>query len=423
MVELNYIEHSINEGGAFGHLSHPFEDHDLIFKDLKEMIDISISGAFNESNFVREKTDGINLLFTWKNGDIRFARNRGHLKNGGGESLSLPELVEKFAGRGSIQDAFRLAGIDLKNSIKGLKEKDRNKIFANGKRFVSVEIIYPSNQITVPYGMSMLVFHGAIEHDIDGRPVNTDNAAAKQLSKMIEKANLHIQKSFFVRGPNEIKLEKLPNSAIKAYKYKSRLEKLMSKHSMMDTNRLGDWYEKEFISKFSEISKKLDLDWNDNNLQKVLIDRLFRGDKSKNLREISKTFGIETSSIIRDYEKSKDFKKLKREIISEMENLFLSIGTDIIKNLSIFLAANPTKAAEKMRKNLENTIKNIKETGDPDEIQKLDFELRRLESSGGMKKIAPSEGITFVYKGKLYKYTGLFASIHQLNSIISFRRK
>jgi hypothetical protein len=45
----------IMEGGAYGHLTHPFEDMDLTMSDIHDMIQSTINGAFGPENFVQEK--------------------------------------------------------------------------------------------------------------------------------------------------------------------------------------------------------------------------------------------------------------------------------------------------------------------------------------------------------------------------------
>ena len=47
--------YAINEGGAYGHLSHPFEDFGLTMQDLSDMIRTTVNGAFSPDNFVQEK--------------------------------------------------------------------------------------------------------------------------------------------------------------------------------------------------------------------------------------------------------------------------------------------------------------------------------------------------------------------------------
>jgi len=54
--ELGLYENlALNEGGAYGHLAHPFEDFGLTMNDLKTMIETTVNGAFGPENFVQEK--------------------------------------------------------------------------------------------------------------------------------------------------------------------------------------------------------------------------------------------------------------------------------------------------------------------------------------------------------------------------------
>ena len=52
----------------------------------------------------------------------------------------------------------------------------------------------------------------------------------------------------------------------------------------------------------------------------------------------------------------------------------------------------------------------------------LKTQLDRLNALGGFKKIIPSECITFVFKGKVYKYTGAFAPVNQILGMLKFTR-
>lgn len=58
---------SIFEGGAYGHLTHPFEDLGLSMRDVKEMIDSTVDGAFGPENFVQEKCLSEDTIVTLKN--------------------------------------------------------------------------------------------------------------------------------------------------------------------------------------------------------------------------------------------------------------------------------------------------------------------------------------------------------------------
>ena len=179
----------LNEGGAYGHLAHPFEDINLTLQDLRDMIDATIEGAFGPENFVWEKTDGQQISISWKDGRLIAARNKRHMKNAGENALTIQGVADLFKGRGDIEVAYNAAMSDLTASIGGLSEADKLKFFGNGSKMLSLEIMTPITQNTVPYGQNMLVFHGVIEYDIDGVNIGEDKGAAIELGKIIEDAN------------------------------------------------------------------------------------------------------------------------------------------------------------------------------------------------------------------------------------------
>ena len=54
------------EGGAYGHMAHPFDDKDLTFKDLKNIIERGLGGELSREDNVTEKLDGQNLMISWR---------------------------------------------------------------------------------------------------------------------------------------------------------------------------------------------------------------------------------------------------------------------------------------------------------------------------------------------------------------------
>ena len=112
MDEVNLI---LQEGGAYGHMAHPYDDMDLTFGDLKQIIDMGLQG--NLSKTISEKLDGQAISISWKNGKLIAARNKGHLKNQGAAALDVSGLKSMFAGRGHLTDAFGYAVEDLEKAI------------------------------------------------------------------------------------------------------------------------------------------------------------------------------------------------------------------------------------------------------------------------------------------------------------------
>jgi hypothetical protein len=409
----------IFEGGAYGHLAHPFEDMDLTMTDLHNMIQSTVSGAFGPENFVQEKTDGQQISISWKNGKLIAARNKSHLKNAGESALDATGVANLFKDRGDIEIAYNAAMQDLTNSIGQLSDKDKAKYFNEGTKFLSLEIITPITQNTVPYGQNMLVFHGVLEYDKDGNVIDEDKQSARDLGTLVKDANLSAQEMFFVRGPQDMDIKAFPNTAERALYYESQFQKILSDSGILESSTVYEYALGMGKRVLQEEADKAGVE-----IPADAVEGL-----AKRLADISKTFAVSAikKSLGTDADwfielEKKEAKALKRRVYAPLESLFLEIGTEFMKNMSSFLSADPTKASEAMKKEIDSVIGKIKTSGDEKDIKKLEAELLRVTAAGGLEGIVPTEGVTFVYNGKLYKYTGIFAPLHQIRSILAYKK-
>jgi len=422
ILESNYHLYytPIMEGGAYGHLNHPFDNIDLTFLDLQEMLNASIEGSFGVENFIMEKTDGQNIMISWRDGSLVAARNKSHLKNKGANALTIDGIAKMFAGRGEIETAFNNAMADLSSAISAFSEKDKQKYFANGSKFASIEVITPKTQNVIPYGLDMLVFHGITEYDENGEAIEEDKQAGRDIAKLMKVLNADTQKTFFIRGPHDVEIKPLPNFAARKSYYQKKLNSVMQESGCTLNSTVGD-YVIGMATKIFKTAAQKDAITVPQEIESRLIRRIANIDETLTytINQIKKDFGVDNTKWFVDYEK-KNSKKIKREIYGPIENLFLELGTEIMKNVSSFLTANPTSAAIKMKKEIDDAISKIRTNGDQEDIEKLEHELKRISSAGGLESIVPSEGITFVFKGKLYKYTGLFAPINQLKGMLIY---
>jgi hypothetical protein len=419
-AEAGLYEDYLFEGGAYGHISHPFEDIGLTMSDLQEMISATVEGSFGPENFVQEKTDGQNIMISWKNGKVIAARNTSHLKNAGENALDIAGIANMFAGRGDIETAYNAAMEDLQAAISKLSDADKKKYFEEGKKFASLEVITPITQNTVPYGQNMLVFHGVVEHDENGKAIDEDKQAGRDLGKLIADANAAAQKTFYVRGPQDIASIPFPNTAARASYYKGKLAALMKESNSTPSSTVGEYALGMGKKILLEEAEKAGIE-----IPQEFLDGLARRiagiDKSYTASQIKKDLSPEAATWFTQLEKSRA-KELKRAVYAPLESIFLEVGTEMMKNISAFLSANPTDAAAAMRKDIDNTISSIRKDGDEKDVEKLEVELSRVAAAGGLESIVPTEGITFVFKGKLYKYTGIFAPLHQIRSIIAYKK-
>ena len=85
----------------------------MTFSDFKTLIINTLQGKLDSEGAVTEKTDGQNIMVSWKGGKLIAARNKGHIKNHGAGALDINGIKSMFAGRGDIEKAFVYAMRDL----------------------------------------------------------------------------------------------------------------------------------------------------------------------------------------------------------------------------------------------------------------------------------------------------------------------
>ena len=413
--QYHTIKENINEskllmeGGAYGHMNHPFDsDVNLTFGQLKDIVNRALDGTLENT---REKTDGQALAISWRDNRLVAARNKGHLKNKGENALDIKGVSDKFQGRGGLSDAYNFAMRDLSKAISSLSEKQREKVFKGGACFMNLEVIYPTSVNVVPYGQALLVFHGTMEYDEEGVAIGENQGAARVLAGMIKQVNQNVQSSYTIEGPPVVKLPKSQDLSKKKSVYSGKIKRLQKKYNLKDTDGVAE-YHQAFWENYVDKKSPTTLD---NKTKMGLVkrwaffDKKFRLD-SKNISD-SKTL---------DWAKKTDkekHSKIAKDNIRPFEDIFLGLGAEVLQFVSSALTVNPDSAIRDMKKRLDKTIKDVRKSGDVKKIQKLKLELQRLNSIGGAKKIVPNEGIVFTYNGKTFKLTGTFAPLNQILGI------
>ena len=411
-----YTEGLLLEGGAAGHLAHPFEDEDLTFNDMREMINRGLIGGLDKEAPVSEKLDGQNIAFSVRDGKVVFGRNKGHVRDRGANALDVKGIYNQFKGRGGIETAFVGAAEDLQSAVKKLSPQQVKKMFGNGSKFMSLEIILPETQNVIPYGRSVLVMHGTITYDKNGEQIERSTEDGKEFAEAVQKVGADRQKTFGIEGPKTIAFSDAETKeyAQKAKEFNSTLTATAGKFGLSNKAKLGDYRRAWWMNEINNQEKKLGIKFSPSQ-KKGLVGRFADGDKSfgvKNFEEDAQR------NWFRDFE-TNQLAKAQKQMIKPIEHVFLNAGAQSLKRVTNFLSSNNPGAANALRKETLQSIKGIKDSKDVDKIAKLQVELERLENIG-MDKIVPSEGVVFQYNGKPYKFTGLFAPINQIQGTFKF---
>jgi len=397
----------LSEGGAYGHMAHPFDtEMNLTFGDLKQIINGALTGNLE---LAREKTDGQALAISWRDDmGLIAARNKGHLANRGEKALDISGVASKFGGRGGLTDAYNFAMKDLTSAIKGLSKAQRDKIFKQGAKFMNLEVIWPTSVNVIPYGQALLVFHNTTEYNDAGEAIGADQSDAKVLAGMIKQVNADVQSKYTIQGPPVQELPKSQKLTSLKPKFESQLNKLQKQFNLKDTDGVAEYHQK-WWENFVDTKSPSTLD---NKTKMGLVRRWAFYDKSFRLDSKNIT-DAKTLAWAQGVDKN-DHAKIAKDNIRPFEDIFLGVGAEVLSFMSSVLTANPDSAVRNMKDRLDQTVKDVQKAGDPKKIAKLKLELERLAAIGGKEKIVPNEGIVFVYKNNTYKLTGTFAPLNQI---------
>ena len=398
----------LTEGGMGGHMSNLYDDPTLKFSDLEKIIKDSLSGELNKTE-IREKTDGQNLFASVINGEVRLSRNKSQTKNKGANSLDAQGIAKNWAEVPQVRDAFLEALKALETSFKQFSKEELETIFDNGGNWVNMEIMTPSNQNVFYYGDPQVVFHGLEMVDDDGKKIGVNADLTK---KLYDKISSIKPGKVPVKTPPFVKLKKREDFSEKTSYFISKLSKFRSQQKVGSNATLGDWYEKYFEKKISEMEKKYSHKI-DPKLKAKIAYRFGWNDKSLTMPTIKKELKFlpvyeELAQLNRNL--NDEYKKAREPLV----RLLMELGIEVLQNLEQYLSASPEQTIQNLRDNLAKKIKQIRGSKNPEDIEKMKDILKQVQSVGGIQNMVPTEGIIFVYNGKSYKLTGTFAPIGKL---------
>ncbi len=418
MITFKEFIEVIEEGGAYGHMANIHEDTSLTFSELKNLIEGLLSGKI-EAEF-KEKTDGQALAVSMKNGKTIFARNKGQLINGGANAMKLHGVLKTFEGRGDLTDAFSFAAKDITKALESLPKKTQEARFNDGHRWLNFEIIWPETTNVIPYDLRVIKLHNFIEYDDDAKPIDSDfDDFAVQIQRDLEGINATVQSKFTIGTMPKVMLSKINDFSSKRDAYISQLDQLQNEYNLSGSNNLGDLYENTYKRIISEAASSYDYNVM-GDLMNTLVNRWVHNIKQPTITNVKK--GIDDKGFaewVGNHDKV-DRKSTFDSVREPIKSMFINVATEVIRNMTDFLAAVPDESIQHMIRRLKSVEQKIRQTGDTNLIGQVDRELKYIERAGGFENIFPTEGLTFAIKrGEsdhpyVYKLTGTFAPVNQI---------
>lgn len=378
------------EGGAGGHMAHPFDYTDFTANDLIELVNSLFSGKIEH---LKEKLDGMNINASMNNnGEIIFVRNEAERNSEKGGVL-LKDLEIRWEGKEHQKKVFMTAGKIIEQIFPKVG-KDFFNPDKTHRKYINCECIIAGKTNIMPYAKDCVAFHGYQIWEWDGKKWQFQDDVEGNVDELYNAAE-GIDEA---KPRQDLMIKNLENSIQFAKKFTKDIIELWNKEGLDSNMSIEEWKK----SRYHKLAPK----WCKDDLD--IFNRLCNNDKSINLRELKKRYPDEDLSELD--------KSMKRELVSKImepiDNLFLSIGNELIDQLDGFINSNnKNDIIDIIKKDTENIIKTINQSDSTDAKDKLEKCMRRLQALGN--KYNAAEGIVVMWKNRRMKFTGSFAALNQ----------
>jgi hypothetical protein len=397
----------LNEGGASGHMLHPYDVDEFTGYDIEELIRTMFGGKMEG---MTEKMDGFGMQASMNNnGEVIFIRNKGNLNSEKG-GMTLDDFATQWAENPKALDNYTRGGKIIEAVFKKVG-KDWFNPSSTKRLVVNCECILAGTTNTIPYASDQVDFHNIWIYEKQESDSEWKNIeVTKRGLDVIEKA---------CNGIDNAKIT--PQVIIKYSEETARLEKKW----------LDEW--SKFLKTYDcapdvtieGIKYSLFFKWTDKNAWWLMDDYkaaqdvcrrwIFNDKSSSNLRDLKDIYKDHLDKFVT---LDKHANKVCGEVLYPLQKFFYGMGADVIKVTSGFINDGQDGTIKSLLKDLQTATDKIRREGSLEDNEFLQKWLDVLKEIGE-ENLASAEGIVFSYKGKMMKWTGGFVP---LNRIIGYSK-
>lgn len=400
-------EQLIREGGASGHLMHLYDNRDLTFGELKDVLTAAADGRLEK---VTEKLDGMNLVFTW-DGNLKVARSGGDIKAGGMDSAA---LAKKFSGRGNVEEAFNGAFKVLSDAMSSIPAKELRAIFKGGSVWYSIEVIYSKNPNVINYDNNYVVFHQSPVFQVhpDGRVDKQDDSPGVELLEQFvgRMQSALTQRSWQVRGPAMLRMKKLSDGSI-LQRAIDAIEAAQNAGGVDDTGTIGDYLHNVVSEEVADLGLAPEA-------ARAVTQRIVGMPGAPGLPQIKKMVPADVYPNVKEFVDKQ--KAIMQQAIRPIEHAVHMFAIEILRGLHSVLVNNHDEEIMRLRQQVASAVKAVEASGD---AKAMDVLANQMQKLGNVENIAAAmEGVVFIYRGNAYKFTGSFSPMNQILGLFKYGR-
>jgi len=403
------------EGGVAGHMNHLYDNPNLTFRKMKEIMAAASDGQIEGT----EKTDGQNLQLSFdvNTNTARAARNKGNIKDGG---LDAAALAQKFGGRGALEDAFNDAFAAFEEAVNKMSQEERVEIFGpNVNIYYNAEVQDPRAANLINYDLPTLTIHrvGHREYNREtGSATDRDvTNNAQKLSDALDVVQGEREEGKFKVQMNAIRnLEALSDDVALNDAY-DRLDSALTDAGISDNQTVGEY----LVSRIAEMIDAQVPGLSDET-KIVMMKRIFK-EKGSNIRNVVATIPKEDEDKIAGVRNMvQNASLLKFQAIAPIEEIVHDFSVEMLKGVySAFILDNDAEVV-RLRAEVEKAIRAIEGSDSNEAIEILTKQMSKLKDVDNVSTAA--EGFVFDYDDVTYKFTGNFAPVNQILGLFKYGR-
>lgn len=385
------------------------DDRDLRFSEIKQIIRNASEGKLEN---VTEKLDGINLVYTvTSDKKPKAARSSGDISRGG---MSAEELAKKFQGRGTLTNAFTEAFEVLEQAFSSLSDEINARVFDDGKRWYSMEIVYSANPNVISYDDNHVVFHTTPVFQVgqDGKvSAIEDTKYGWMTAEVARRAAESVKKiGWSLHGPLFMNLRSMADGSAADEAIVS-IEEVQRENGFSDENTIGDLIEKR-------VSEAVDAMGLSDATKKQVIARVMEVPSAPTLTQVKKGLDPAKYAQIKAYVDASG--KAISSAVMPIERIIHKFATQFLRGVNSLLVRDASGELNRLKYAVHAATKEINQSGTDDEKAIVKKQLEKLGSIENI--ISALEGIVFTYGGKAYKFTGSFAPVNQILGVRRYKR-
>lgn len=403
-------------GGVAGHLSHLYDNRGITANKVKKILSLASTGELVGT----EKTDGYNIYLGFRDGEARYARNKGDMKAGGRKMSDL--MARIFAGGDAVKNVYISAFTAFSEFVNRLPEDRKAGIFGeNGEIFYNTEIQGPGADQVVNYDNQTLSIHHGGHKAYDPITDSVDVVDAEANSKMLDQAlDSALQdasgQDFTISRTAALQLKRLSDDTAVRIAV-AKLDRAGFTGNMTMDQYLESKIKPIVENKFSYFAPEI--------IQLMvdrMLDRKNEDGSTIKLTQIYKGFPANQKEEIRVAVKEQAPMWIKQAVFP-IEDAIHDFAVEMLSGLeSAYILDNHKQVAD-LKAQVREAIKNIQAYDGPGAAEAKDVLMTQMSKIKNLDNIdTVVEGFVFIHDGMMYKFTGNFAPVNQILGLFKYGR-